>query len=444
MDPLAPQDGITRDADLTDWQTFCQAYYQPILRAICLMRIPEDTASDLAQSFLVKAIEKDFLDHFRQVKERERQQGRTARFRKYLYASLKNHVRDAFRERKVRTVGLADDAATALEGDPIVALDPDALYALDVLGQALSALRRHCERTGKPHIWRFFEELILTDEFRGRPGLSREELLQDYPGKDSQFIDNSLTTAKRAFRRLIEEAIPRGLRGDWDPAERFREWMEILRGSHASQFDRLHVAYRVVDPPDSKIPQAPSTALIIPDLDLLKSHVRYEEPPSEPDDDELAILLSRRLETPLWEMVDVNHLEPFIPRSSPLWHGVQPFHPGGRARSERLLCLLTLIDPLPEEALALEQIDLLGLLGRLKRTSKQYHHGRDPAMPDVLAKLLYTLVNVVAYVRTGSELHSIGSEKLAKNVRWFLNRSWLDSRLQSTFEEGLAALQPCR
>jgi hypothetical protein len=62
----------------------------------------------------------------------------------------------------------------------------------------------------------------------------------------------------------------------------------------------------------------------------------------------------------------------------------------------------------------------------------------------VLAKLLYTLVNVVAYVRTGSELHSIGSEKLLKNVRWFLSRTWLDSRLRPTLEQGLVALQPCR
>lgn len=443
MDALAPRDGITRDADLTDWHTFCQAYYQPILRAMYLMRVPEDSATDLAHSFLVKAIEKDFLDRFRQVKERERRQGRTAQFRKYLYASLKNHVRDAFRQRKVKTVGLEPEAASALEDDPIVALDPDALYALDVLGQALSALRRHCERTGKPHLWRFFEELLLTDEFRGRPGLTRDELLRDYPGKDPQFIDNSLTTAKRAFRRLIEEAIPRGLRGDWDSAERFREWMEILRGSHASQFNRLHVAYRVVDPPDSRLPQAPSVALIIPDLELLSMEVRYEEPPIEPDDDELAILLSRRLETPLWEIVDASRLEPYIPRSSPLWYGAQPFHPGSREKAERPVCLLSLIEPLPSEAAAIEGIDLLGLLGRLKRTSKQYHHGRDPAMPHVLAKLLYTLVNVVAYVRTGSELHSIGSEKLSKNVRWFLSRPWLDSRLRPTFEQGLVALQPC-
>ena len=72
------------------------------------------------------------------------------------------------------------------------------------------------------------------------------ELLEAYPGLSPQRLDNGLTTAKRAFRRFVEEVMPRGLRDEDQPADRFDEWMAILRDSNASQFNLLHLAYRVM------------------------------------------------------------------------------------------------------------------------------------------------------------------------------------------------------
>ena len=59
-----------------------------------------------------------------------------------------------------------------------------------MLHQAIQALRRHCERSGKPHFWVFFEESFLADEFRGRRGKTRAELLQAFPELDAQRLDN--------------------------------------------------------------------------------------------------------------------------------------------------------------------------------------------------------------------------------------------------------------
>ena len=61
-------------------------------------------------------------------------------------------------------------------------------------------------------------------------------------------------------------------------------------------------------------------------------------------------------------------------------------------------------------------------------------------MPEVFAQLLYTLVNVLALVRCHAELHSIGPESLAGNIRWFLRRPWLDDRLRPLLHDGLALL----
>ena len=443
MSEFVPRDSSTRVDDLASWNAFCSAYYDPIQRALALLRVPISERDDLAHSFLLKAAENNFLNAFRSHQEQKREggQGLTAPFRTYLYSSLRNHVCDDFRRRSSRTRArnLEQETAVVVEAGPNTALDPDALYALDVLHQALQALRRHCEQTGKPHIWMFFEEILLADEFRGRRGRTRAELLEAVPGKNAQFLDNALTTAKRSFRRLVQEVIPRGLRDGSDPTERFGEWMAMLRKSRASQFNLLHLAYRVTPYFEAGMTQAPSAALVIDEES--GGDVTYEEPTIEPDEDELKILLSFRLEMPLTEMLDTMQLHRHISPSSPFWPNPKRGPVGGAGRPMRPLCLLTLIDPSPDEATALAGNDVLGLLEQLKVMAKQLRNRSDHAMPKVFAHLIYTLVNVLAFAHHGTELHTIGSEKLMRNVRWFLKRPWLDSRVRPLFEEGASVLE---
>ncbi|HZW33695.1 MAG TPA: hypothetical protein VFF52_23440, partial [Isosphaeraceae bacterium] len=319
------------------------------------------------------------------------------------------------------------------------------LYALDVLHQAIQALRRHCERSGKPHYWICFEETFLADEFRGRRGRSRAELLQAFPEFDAQRLDNALTTVKRAFRRFVEGLIPRGLREETGPGERFEEWMAILRESHASQFNLLHVAYRVMPYLDPEMSRAASTALVVEPRHGGSTRA-YQEPAAAAEDDELSILLGFHLELPLTELIDAAELMRYIPPSSPLLGlprtGSQD-HPGGGqvpARASRRACLLTLIDPTPAESEALARVDLVGLLARLKLLAKQLRHRPDHTVPVVISQLLYTITSVLGVVRCQVGLHTISPDSLADNIRWFLRRPWLDDRIRPLLHAGLGAL----
>jgi hypothetical protein len=442
--PLVPNADLTHEGDLIDWQAFCLAYYEPILRALKLLRVPDGEVDELAHSFLLKTAEKNFLDAYRTFQEKEAQAGKRARFRTYLYKSLQNHVRDAHRRVvRSREQGLEPFAAEVLVAEPAPALDPDTLYALDVLHQALQALRRHCERTGKSHLWVFFEETLLADEFRGRKGKTRAELIDGCPGRDAQFLDNALTTAKRAFRRFVLDVIPRGLREGATPSERFAEWMTILRESSASQFNLLHVAFRVSPYLSADMSQTASEALVV---NQDQDGPSYEEPLLVPSDDELSILLSFRMELPLIEMLDVSEVQQYIPPASSLWprpHGLAQMRPGAGTPPcpARPVCLMTLIDPTPEEAAALADADLIGLIKRLKSLSKQLRRRLDHAVPEVFAQLLYTTMSVLALVHYGVALHSIRPESLAGNIRWFLRQSWLDDRLRPLLLAGQAALR---
>jgi DNA-directed RNA polymerase specialized sigma24 family protein len=447
MDPFVPDDETTREGNLADWRAFSLAYYEPIRRALRLLRVPEGELEDLAHSFLLKATERDFLATFRAFRQRQEEDGRRVRFRTYLYRSIQNHVRDFYRKTGpgARTHGLDLDAAMTLVDDPRTTLDPDAIYALDVLHQAIQALRRHCERSGKPQYWVFFEETFLADEFRGRRGRSRAELLQAFPEFDARRLDNALTTAKRAFRRFVEGLIPRGLREEAGTGERFEEWMALLRESHASQFNLLHVAYRVMPYLAPEMSHAASTALVV-DTRRGGSTRAYQEPGPAAEDDELGILLGFHLELPLTELIDAAELLRYIPPSSPLLSlprtGSRP-HPGGRRtppRAARPACLLTLVDPTPAESEALAQIDLVGLLARLKLLAKQLRHRPDHTVPEVISQLLYTITSVLGVVRCDVGLHTISPRSLAGNIRWFLGRPWLDDRIRPLLLAGLDAL----
>jgi hypothetical protein len=456
MDPFIRDDEMTREDDLADWQAFSLAYYEPILRAFRLLKVPGGELEDLAHSFLLKAAERDFLATFRAFRRRQEEDGRRARFRTYLYRAIQNHARDFYRRTGpgARARSLELDAALTLADDPATALDPDAIYALDVLYQAIQALRRHCERSGKPQYWVVFEETFLADEFRGRRSRSRAELLQAFPEFDSRLLDNALTTAKRAFRRLLEGLIPRGLREESRPGERFEEWMAILRESHPSQFGLLHVAYRVMPYLDLEKSHAASTALVI-DTPRAGSGPRsaYQEPATAAEDEELSILLGFHLELPLTELLDPAELMRYIPPSSPLLalpRAGSRAHPGGRhapSHAYRPLCLLTLIDPTPAESGALAMADLVGLLARLKLLAKQLRRRPDHTVPEVVSQLLYTLTSVLGIVRCDVGLHTISPDSLSGNIRWFLRQPWLDDRIRPLLHAGLGALgrpAPCR
>jgi len=435
----------THEGDLANWQAFCLAYYDPILRVLKLLRVPEGEVDDLAHSFLLKVVEKKFLESYRTFQEKEARDGRRPRFRTYLYRSLQNHVRDFYRKRSSDARNRRVEAGVAQEivAEPEAILDPDAIFALDVLHQALHALRRHCERTGKAHFWVLFEETLLANEFRGRRGKTRRELLEAFPDLDSQRLDNGLTTAKRAFRRFVEDVIPRGLRDEASPGDRFDEWMAVLRDSNASQFNLLHVAYRVMPFLTPEMSQTASAELLVETGSGSAAPVVYEQPVLVPDEDELSILVGFHLELPLIEILDASELTKYVPPSNALWSfaRARPAKNSTNPHPVRPLCLLTLIDPTPAEAAALAQADLLGLLTRLKLLAKQLRHRPDHSLPEIFAQLLYTIVNVLALDRCKVDLHTVGSASLARNVRWFQQQVWLDERLRPLFDVALQLLE---
>ena len=127
-------------------------------------------------------------------------------------------------------------------------------------------------------------------------------------------------------------------------------------------------------------------------------------------DDELRILLSFRLSTPLAYYVE--GLETAIrPRR---WKG-QPLDP-----KPAPLCLASLLESDRDES-----VDRPALFRMLKKSAKWNHHKGEDGTPPDISKVIYNLAIVLAMTETGERITDLKDANLVKNFRWLLTRAWL-------------------
>jgi RNA polymerase sigma factor (sigma-70 family) len=412
----------TNAENLKDFGSFYETYLEPVQCALrSWLRVPQQDVDDLAQSFFMKVFEKDLLSQRDQV----------AQFRKWLFVSLRHHVYDHYRKsRRSKEKHQLDIESRSLDTNLVSgwsanADDPDSLYALSVLNMTLQKMRFHCETSGKPEIWEIFDRWLrarVSDEGRSE---TADELNALFPGKDRAFLWNRLTTGKRIFKRIIREVIPPALSEALDPEERYLEWLEILQKSRAAEENRLGLVFRVntIAPPGPdelhSINLAVRTEQIVPKASLT-------EPPADAmHDDELRILLSFRLSTPLAYYVEG------------LETAIRPRKRKGQTLDPKRapVCLASLL-----EADRDESIDRPALYRMLKKSAKWNHHKGEDGTPPDISKVIYNLAIVLALTETGERITDLKDANLVKNFRWLLTRAWLDPRLRPVFERGLEQL----
>lgn len=416
--------------DFQDWDTFCTTYYEMVRCALMGMSyVRPGSVDDLAQGFFAKLIQKNDLDQMPRSR---------SKFRGWLFTSLRNHVIDEFR--KTRRLVDRGELETGFEpadehpGPDAEVQSSDKLYALSILHLALQRLRYHCELTGRPEVWRIFEELILIAKIEGNEAQAREALLKRFPGKDGQFLDNKLTTAKRILRRILPEVIPADLTEHDDHFERFAEWKEIVVASQAGGDEGLRAAFRVTPVPAAEMTEYSSIHVLREQSQL--PEIVMEDPPNELNSDELRILLNFRLAMPfrdyLGELSESGKRGRGGKRPVGVKHGTV----------EAPQCLLDVIEPrgVGRESDEASRAKLLEVLRRLKKVAKWTHAKPNHALPVEISILLYNLANALALIHCGTRIDSLSDTQLCENLRWSLERSWLDDRLRPVFRGALASL----
>jgi RNA polymerase sigma-70 factor (ECF subfamily) len=191
-------------------------------------RATQDAAQDLLQSFVVeKILEKELFAHANAAR---------GRFRTFLLNALDNFVISQQRKEQAqkRSPGVnvlsLDSLSPAdepqLDGPPI---DPtDTEWAQAAISAALLNMWRECETSRRTDIWGVFEGRVLSAILEDMPETDYEELIQRFAFESPSQAFNTLSTAKRMFKRHLSAVIAEYSRDDREVEEELRELKERL------------------------------------------------------------------------------------------------------------------------------------------------------------------------------------------------------------------------
>jgi RNA polymerase sigma-70 factor (ECF subfamily) len=207
--------------------------YIPALRAHLVFekRLPRERADDILQGFITdKILEKDL------IKRVDRKKGK---FRTFLLRALDNYLISVLRRENAdkRAPERARSLPAHIEQSCTQGSAPsdtfDLAWARRVLALTLQRMESHCEATHRQDIWGVFESRVLRPVLEQHAPLSYEEIIKQFEFDSPRQASNALVTAKRMFRRYLQEIVGEYTEHDWEIEEEINELKEILHRSKA-------------------------------------------------------------------------------------------------------------------------------------------------------------------------------------------------------------------
>jgi DNA-directed RNA polymerase specialized sigma24 family protein len=425
-----------------DLQALILAYQNRILSICYQYARDENEAEDLAQEFIAhKILEKNLVAKYR-LRFSKLEDGGNARlpFRKYLYRSVANHcIENCRKKAKLREINQNGIECDVI-GEPNINPRQDLEYAMGILHRAFSKVREYYVKKDKEYYWLIFKENILDQSLKNfkvsdEPALSQITSYRDESDRGSlknetefrqkhmpqsitkQEIYNIQTTVKRMLISTLDMIFESEADNKNDPAEKnliYSDWMEIIHKFDEAAFTALRAALRIGKLAENELSEQFSMS-----IGMAMSM------PMNPEDitiDELAYLLTYRVDMPLVEWIDSSKLIELIPSKS-------SFMPGRRQRDVRQLSLAVLLSPTPAEEEALDKIGSIELLKLIKESSKKLANVKDHSVPPQIFMLFYTLISLLALNRHHVKLYSISEQTLRGNINWYMKQEWLDERI---------------
>lgn len=213
-----------------------QKYWPPIYQFLLCQGMSEDEAKDTVQDFFEFALKSHLFE------KADRKKGR---LRSFLLVALKHFAANAHRRRSARKRGppggvvsldqLLEDAyfhPSALvqedvQEDPSDKKFRDA-WLHSVVENALRELREEFEKDGMQTHFELFRARIVAPELEDSdpPPLTR---LASELGLEFKKADGQITTAKRAFKRILLREVANHTMCEEDTAEEMRDVLHFLR-----------------------------------------------------------------------------------------------------------------------------------------------------------------------------------------------------------------------
>jgi len=208
--------------------------YMPALRAhlLCGMRIAEDRAQDLLQSFVSdKILEQNLV---------ARADPGRGRFRAFLRTALENYVRSVLRR--------GQTAKRLPPGGPLLPIDEreqcladldcptdafDVAWARQLLADVLECMEADCREQDRMDVWGVFEGRVLRPILQHAEPAPYDVLIKHFEFESPAKACNALVTAKRMFMRTLRSMISETVADERLVEEEIRELKAILLSAGA-------------------------------------------------------------------------------------------------------------------------------------------------------------------------------------------------------------------
>ena len=208
--------------------------YMPALKrfSVASMRLLPDRVEDLVHGFVADKVMEQKL-----LRQADRSKGK---FRSFLLKCFTNYVNSEQRKERAAKRGPPSSQILSIEehAEEIPASgslrhDFDLIWARQVLSETIDRMRRECEEKNRPEIWRLFEIRVLGPALGDADAVPYEALVTKFRLRSPSQAANLLLTAKRMFRRMIEDVVRETVGNDDQVAEEIRDLHKILAGSDA-------------------------------------------------------------------------------------------------------------------------------------------------------------------------------------------------------------------
>lgn len=202
--------------------------YCPVLRKYLVagMGLSPDTAADLLQGFVAdRILSQDALASVR---------AEAGRFRNFLLTACRHYVISEMRKQQAlkRAPAAAPSSVDELHSLPSADPSQQHLYNLEwarhTLAEALARMRRECEQKRRTDLWEIFDGRIIQPLLGGETALPYETLVARYGFQSPTQASNALITAKRMFKRLLEDVVRDTVETDAEVEEEIRDLKQIL------------------------------------------------------------------------------------------------------------------------------------------------------------------------------------------------------------------------
>jgi len=203
--------------------------YCPVLKKHLVrdMNFTPHSADDLVQDFIAqKILEKNALASADSTK---------GRFRVFLLKTFTNFVVSEIRKGRARKRSPHSGQALSLDEVPDLAVASAPLHqALDlewarqIMAMAIEHMKNECAAKGRDDLWEIFSCRVLEPTLEQAPLPSYESLVRRFGFQSPTQASNLLITAKRMFRRALEDTVRATVADEAQVDEEIRDLKAIL------------------------------------------------------------------------------------------------------------------------------------------------------------------------------------------------------------------------